>query len=276
MPVVEWFKDGAPVELNERVQQVENADGQSALIINKPTTADSGQYRCVAKNKQGSAEQTHEVIFTPPVVPVAGRREYKKPVAVDTPADDTDDNEAPEPKADKVPPPAQRHVQIKVEDKTPARGTKTEYEDVKPSSGYKSSMVIEEVEYVRRHVLPSMKEILKSGRCKLSFATHLTNRVVAAGGRAKLSCAVLGPDAMARWTKDDVAIKYGTKYKNASGEGIVGIEVQNCRPDDSGLYELTVKNQVSCLTSVCRLEVYSVRKATGDLKPTFTRNLKRE
>lgn len=253
---------------------METADGQSALIINKPTTADSGQYRCVATNKLGAAEQTHEVIFTPPIVPVAGRREYKKPAPVEAPADDADDSETAEPKAEKVP--AQRHVQIKVEDKTPARGTKTEYEDVKPTAEYKSSMVIEQVEYVRRHVLPSMKEILKSGRSKLSFATHLTNRVVAAGGRAKLSCAVLGPEAMARWTKDDVALKYGSKYKNASGEGIVGIEVQNCRPEDSGLYELTVKNQVSCLTSVCRLEVYSVRKATGDLKPTFTRNLKRK
>lgn len=280
LPIVEWFKNDAPVELNERVQQVESAEGQSAVMISTPTTADSGRYKCRATNKLGTVEQEHEVVFTPPVVPVSGRREYSK--AKKDPGDDIMGGDEPAPAAPPVkekaappPAPATRHVQIQ-EQPEKARGTKTEYEEfVAPLGGYKTSMVLEEVEYVRRHVVPSMRDIRNVSRNQLSFGTNLTNRVVAEGGRAKLSCYVAGPDPLPRWTKDDVALKFGAKYKNASGDGIIGMEVMNCRPDDSGQYELTVRNSVSCITTMCKLEVYKVRKST-DLKPTFTRNLKRK
>lgn len=275
LPLVEWFKDDAPVELNARIQQVEAADGQSQLIISTPTPDDSGTYLCRATNRLGTVEQSHPVVFTPPIIPVTGRRERQPKVA--PPADETADPQAaapkkPEPKVAIVLP----QVQISTE---PARGTKTElFEAEPPSGGYKLSVEPVSIDYVRRHVVPSMKEIRNAARSKLSLATHLQNRVVAQGTRVKLSCLVLGPEPLARWTKDDEAIKYGAKYKNASGDGICGIEVLNCRPSDSGQYELTVKNQVSCLTSVCRLEVYSVGKssASSDVKPTFARIMKRE
>lgn len=275
LPIVEWFKDEAPVELNERIQQVECADGQSQLIINSPTTADSGTYACRATNRLGTLEQSHPVVFTPPIIPVTGRRERApkvEPAAEDSTEKETKELTRPVPKVAIVLP----QVHISTE---PARGTKTElFEAEPPSGGYKLSIQTDPVEYVRRHVVPSMKEIRNAARSKLSLATHLMNRVVVEGSKAKLYCLVLGPEPLARWTKDDVAIKYGSKYKNASGDGICGIEVLNCRVSDSGQYELTVKNQVSCLTSVCQLEVYRVGKAmaTADVKPTFARNMRRE
>lgn len=272
MPVIEWFKDGEPVELNERIQQVENADGQSELIFNKPTPADSGLYKCVATNSLGTVEQEHPVVFTPPTIPATGRREYPKRVKAEVIEDESDETKV----VEKEPPPpvvAPRHVHIVEESKV--HGAKTEFDDGPALGGFKTHMVLDKVEYVRRHLVPSMREIRDATRCKLSFATHLTNRVVAEGMRAKLSCVVQGPGPIPRWTKDDVAIKYGSKYKNACSDGICGIEIMNCRREDSGRYELSVKNAVSCLTSECQLEVYSVRKSS-DVAPMFIRNLKRE
>lgn len=53
----------------------------------------------------------------------------------------------------------------------------------------------------RRYTVPTMEELLKAARSKLSFVTHLTNRVFAEGSKVKLSCVVQGPGKLMNKSK---------------------------------------------------------------------------
>lgn len=63
-PVITWQKDELPIELDERTQQVETADGVCQLIIHQPQLRDSGNYKCTAVNSIGSQSVEHIVEST--------------------------------------------------------------------------------------------------------------------------------------------------------------------------------------------------------------------
>lgn len=125
----------------------------------------------------------------------------------------------------------------------------------------------------RRNAAPTIEELLKAARSKLSFVTHLTNRVFPEGAKIKLSCVVQGPDPNVRWLKNDNPIVYGPRVRNLSKDGLCVLEITNCTLDDSGNYLLIVRNQESDISCACNLQVYET-KQTIDLTPTFTRSLK--
>lgn len=156
-----------PIEFDERTQQIEHGDGLCELIINKPTTKDSGTYACTATNGIGSQQTVHKVEFTPNP---SSRRDSGMPsetasesgggkgdAAGATPAAESGSvgKRPPRPKAEPAP---------------------------------------EEYTMSRRSAGPSMEELLKASKNKLSFVTHLTNRVFAEGSKVKLSCVIQGPD----------------------------------------------------------------------------------
>jgi hypothetical protein len=63
-PKVTWLKDGVPLQGSHRHQQSELADGVCRLIISSPdSTADSGQYTCVAENNVWSDQISSAVQF---------------------------------------------------------------------------------------------------------------------------------------------------------------------------------------------------------------------
>lgn len=64
LPTITWFKDGRPVDMNERYQAYYLADGVCRLAINSPTPDDSGKYICKAENSVWSDQITHIVSFT--------------------------------------------------------------------------------------------------------------------------------------------------------------------------------------------------------------------
>lgn len=165
-PVVTWQKDNMPIELDERMQQVENLDGVCELIIHQPTVKDSGNYQCTATNSIGTQSTSHQVEYTPhPSLP-GSRRDSgmsEAPSEATEKGDDKKDDASVKGKGgkNKLPPSS------KVE-----------------SSGGGGS---------RRQAAPTMEELLKASRAKLSFVTHLKNSVFAEGAKIKLSCVVQGP-----------------------------------------------------------------------------------
>lgn len=64
-PSISWLKDDQPIEIDERIQQIERSDGVCELIIHKPTVKDSGTYTCTATNSIGSASTSHLVEYQP-------------------------------------------------------------------------------------------------------------------------------------------------------------------------------------------------------------------
>lgn len=131
-------------------------------------------------------------------------------------------------------------------------------------------------DYVRRHVPPSMEDIQRVIKTKLSFATYLTNRLFALGSQARLSCLVRGPDPNAKWSKDGQPISNGTVYKTTANDGLFKLEfVGECKPEHAGIYAITVRNGDCTISGDCTVSVFQPQ-LVADLVPTFTRNLKRE
>lgn len=165
-PVVTWQKDTLPIELDERMQQIEHLDGTCELIIHQPTVKDSGNYQCTATNSIGTQSTSHQVEYTPhPSLP-GSRRESGMSEAVSVTGTEKGDDK---PKDDAS------SVKGKGAKKLP------------PSSN------VESYGGSRRQAAPTIEELLKASRAKLSFVTHLKNSLFAEGAKIKLSCVVQGP-----------------------------------------------------------------------------------
>lgn len=240
-PTITWLKDELPVEFDERVQQIEHLDGVCELIINKPSTKDSGQYSCIAANSIGSQKVSHQVEFVP--IPSSPSRR--------------DSAMAPEKKEGEA-----------EADKSDANSGKAA-----KGKGQRKLPPKEETTSSRRAAAPTIDELLKASRSKLSFVTHLTNRVFPEGSKIKLSCVVQGPDPNVRWLRDDQPVVYSPRVRNLSKDGLCVLEIANCTLDDSGKYTCIVRNQESDIQCGCSLQVYET-KGNADLAPTFTRALK--
>lgn len=239
-PVIIWLKDEMPIEFDERTQQIEHSDGVCELIINKPSTKDSGNYTCAATNNIGSQKIAHRVEFIPPQT--GSRRDSGMP-------------------------PAENKNDIQEGDDKGGKG--------KGKGNKKPPSKTEETSSRRAAALPTVEELLKASRSKLNFVTHLQNRVFPEKSKVKLSCIVQGPDPNIRWLKDDNVVVYSPRVKNLSKDGLCVLEINLCSLDDSGVYTCFARNTESDISCSCTLQVYETRN-TLDMLPTFTRALKGE
>lgn len=260
-PIVSWTKDNAPIEFDERMQQVEQKDGICELVIHQPTVKDSGLYSCTAVNNIGSQTTSHQVDYTPhPSLPGSRRDSGMASAAesdTESKAGDTDSKagDAADAGADGEKGKGRRN-------RLPPSGKKEESSGGGGGGGGSS-----------RRQAPTLEELLKASRAKLSFVTHLTNRVFPEGTKVKLSCVVQGPDPNVRWIKNEQPIVYSPRVRNLSKDGLCILEIANCTLDDSGQYTCIVRNQECGLEASCTVQVYET-KSTSDLAPTFTRALK--
>ncbi|XP_075865693.1 obscurin [Microcebus murinus] len=65
-PVVSWYKDGKPVEVDPHHILIEDADGSCALILDTLTGSDSGQYMCFAASAAGNASTLGKILVQVP------------------------------------------------------------------------------------------------------------------------------------------------------------------------------------------------------------------
>ncbi len=260
-PIIVWQKDELPIEFDERTQQIEHGDGLCELIINKPNSKDSGNYACTAANGIGTQKITHKVEFTSQP---GSRRDSGMPSETASESGRGKGGDATG---------ATTGAESGAESSANQAAGKERRPPSAPSGG-RAKESSAPVEYMsRRNPPPTMEELLKAVRNKLSFVTHLTNRVFAEGSKIKLSCVVQGPDPMIRWLKDENPIVYSARVKNLSRDGMCVLEIDKCTPADSGDYKLVVRNVDSDISSSCTLQVYETVQSS-DFAPTFTRALK--
>ncbi|GCB60611.1 hypothetical protein scyTo_0012772 [Scyliorhinus torazame] len=62
-PIVTWYKDGKPVEVDPHHIIIEDEDGSCTLILDTLTTADSGQYMCYAASTAGNASTLGKILI---------------------------------------------------------------------------------------------------------------------------------------------------------------------------------------------------------------------
>ncbi|XP_033623906.1 obscurin isoform X2 [Fukomys damarensis] len=65
-PIVSWYKDGKPVEVDPHHILIEDPDGSCALILDTLTGVDSGQYMCFAASAAGSASTLGKILVQVP------------------------------------------------------------------------------------------------------------------------------------------------------------------------------------------------------------------
>ncbi|XP_057346835.1 obscurin isoform X17 [Manis pentadactyla] len=65
-PVVSWYKDGKPVEVDPHHILIEDPDGSCSLILDNLTGADSGQYMCFAASPAGNASSLGKILVQVP------------------------------------------------------------------------------------------------------------------------------------------------------------------------------------------------------------------
>lgn len=216
-PVVTWIKDQLPVVLDDRIVQIEHLDGICELIINKPTTNDSGNYTCVAQNKLGTQQTAHTVVVD---VHQGSRRSS---VLSSIMSDSEGGSRKGGGGGDK--------------EGRPPKGKKDEEGDGS---------------YERRSKMPD-----PSPKQKLYFTTYLSNRYVAIGAKVKLQAVVNGPDPTVKWLKDDQLVTYGNNVRNMNREGFACLEFTKCLPENSGTYTVLAQNEFCKISSSCQLHVYS-------------------
>ncbi|XP_066122285.1 obscurin isoform X2 [Saccopteryx bilineata] len=65
-PVVSWYKDGKPVEVDPHHILIEDPDGSCTLILDNLTGVDSGQYMCFAASVAGNASTLGKILVQVP------------------------------------------------------------------------------------------------------------------------------------------------------------------------------------------------------------------
>ncbi|KAH1177047.1 hypothetical protein KIL84_010749 [Mauremys mutica] len=65
-PVVAWYKDGKPVEMDPHHIIIEDPDGSCTLILDTLTGIDSGQYMCFATSPAGNASTLGKILVQVP------------------------------------------------------------------------------------------------------------------------------------------------------------------------------------------------------------------
>ncbi|XP_054741014.1 muscle M-line assembly protein unc-89 isoform X2 [Anastrepha obliqua] len=240
-PKITWVKDNLPVVLDDRRVQIEHLDGVCELIINKPTSSDSGVYTCTAENKLGSQTTTHTVVVD--VVQSSRHSSLISNIMTES------DSEAGAGEAGGK------------------AGEKAE-KGSRPPKGKKKGGDEEEGTYERRSRMPD-----PAPKMQLYFIANLSNRYVAEGSKVKFQAVVGGPDATFKWQKDEQNVPFGPRIRNMSREGMACLEFLNTAAEDSGVYTLSAQNEHCKITTSALLHVYSP-KVSSDVQPTFSRSLK--
>lgn len=119
---------------------------------------------------------------------------------------------------------------------------------------------------------PAKKEP-RDVRIGINFPTKLSNRVVAAGSKLKLTCYLEGADPSIRWFKNDQPVVYSPKCRQNNLNGLCSLELTGVTVEDSGLYKCWARNLSGETSTSCTVEVFSSGDS-ADLGPTFTRSLK--
>lgn len=114
---------------------------------------------------------------------------------------------------------------------------------------------------------------IPNSKASLTFGSFLTSRTVPDGSPVKLSCFVVGPQPVAKWTKNGMTVVASATVKETNTDGLLSLQLLSPTMGDSGEYEVTVKNAAGSISSRCQLTIYS-SKISSDFPPMFTRALK--
>uniref|UniRef100_A0A6P4FIV9 Muscle M-line assembly protein unc-89-like isoform X2 n=1 Tax=Drosophila rhopaloa TaxID=1041015 RepID=A0A6P4FIV9_DRORH len=258
-PEVQWFKDSIEIQSGGRYQLIEHQDGTCELIIDRPDNKDSGKYVLKAESRAGKMEISHYVLFEGQAHHIADNihgvfhadKSLLRPKEVEKPVEK------------KPAPAAAPEPESEAEDgKAKRRGRKEEDEGA--SSAYASDYASDS---------GSLSSKRREKNIAIHFSTSMRDRVVAEGSKVKISCFLEAKEPQVKWFKDGEQIQNSPKIRGRYSEGLCLLEVMSATAEDNGEYKCWGRDETGEASTSCRLEVYE-DPGTGDVPPTFTRNIK--
>lgn len=259
-PQVQWFKDSIEIQSGGRYQIIEHQDGTCELIVDRPDNKDSGKYVVKAESRAGKMEISHYVLFEGKASHIADNihgvfhadKSLMRPKEVEKPA------------VKPAAAPAGGESEAEGEEgKGKRRGRKKdepEDEGVSSATDYASDTA-------------SMSSKRREKNIGIHFTTSMRDRVVAEGSKVKISCFLEAKEPQVKWFMNDEPIQNGPKIRGRYSEGLCLLEINSATEEDNGEYKCWGRDETGEASTSCRLEVYA-DPGTGDVPPTFTRNIK--
>lgn len=107
----------------------------------------------------------------------------------------------------------------------------------------------------RQHAMQKSGERVHAA--PIALASFMKNLTIEEGGRAKFVCSVVGNvEFSVEWFKNNVPLHADGRYRVTTSDAIVGLEILDVTPSDSGFYTCTIKGQRNSVTSSSKLTVY--------------------
>ncbi|XP_016940406.2 muscle M-line assembly protein unc-89 isoform X12 [Drosophila suzukii] len=257
-PEVQWFKDSIEIQSGGRYQLIEHQDGTRELIIDRPDSKDSGKYVLKAESRAGKMEISHYVLFEGQAHHISDNihgvfhadKSLLRPKEVEKPVEKKP-----------APAPAAAEPESEAEDgKTKKRGRKEEDDSSAYATDYASDTA-------------SLSSKRREKNIAIHFSTSMRDRVVAEGSKVKISCFLEAKEPQVKWFKDGEQIQNSPKIRGRYSEGLCLLEITSATAEDNGEYKCWGRDETGEASTSCRLEVYE-DPGTGDVPPTFTRNIK--
>nr|XP_018906228.1 PREDICTED: muscle M-line assembly protein unc-89 isoform X2 [Bemisia tabaci] len=277
-PSIKWFKDGEPLEADDRVKIWSTPDGWQFLKIESTVPSDSGSYKIVATNQTGDCATTCGVGVNPePMAPVF-KKELSDAFAVEGGVLKLEAFIA------GVPTPETKWLKDGIEiHPTPAINFVTapngevglEIEPAKmEDNGVYTLLVANRLGKIESTARGEViyKEI------KPKFNTHLLPLSLVEGFPARLEVQIEGhPEPEVIWFKDDMPLAIdGTRIKVVSSpDGTQALVIEDATPSDSGLYGVVAKNELGSSKTEAPLEI--LPRERGDVpeeRPQFLHSMR--
>ncbi|XP_076659526.1 obscurin isoform X2 [Halictus rubicundus] len=270
-PKVLWLKDGVEIKEDSRHTITTHVDGivDSTLSIKTFSQSDVGTIKCQATNVAGSAQTACELKMEM-ITPGFGQT---LPRSLDV-----DEGEPLELKAkvDGSPMPSvawfkdgeklvpDEHVKI---EHLPDGSTKLTIDCVKPTDCGAYKLVITNP----TGELTSLCAVaIKPQRRKPSFSKPLEDTKAIVGQPLKLEAQVVAfPNPQVQWFKDGLPLRHSKEiYFMNEPNGLIGLRIDNVRPEDAGTYSLTASNSLGETSGSAKVTVEEKEK-----RPEFITNL---
>lgn len=119
-------------------------------------------------------------------------------------------------------------------------------------------------QYTERAAQPSSaREQAERHAAPVALASFMKNLTIEEGNRAKFVCSVVGKVDLVEWFKDNVPLQpeLDRRYVFTNTDAIVGLEIHDVVPNDSGFYTCTINGRRNSVTSSSKLTVYEAHKS---------------
>lgn len=97
----------------------------------------------------------------------------------------------------------------------------------------------------------------------VALSSFMKNLTIEEGYRAKFVCSVIGQVETVEWFKDNVPLQLelDRRLRFTNSDALVGLEIQDVIPSDSGYYTCTINGRRNSVTSSSKLTVYEAYKS---------------